>query len=1156
MARMRISEVIKNYDVEKSELASFLAGHGIDVKTADSLNEEEVKLVEGRYGKKSAAAKTARPSAKEDAAKDAAAETAADGKKVVRKVATPVKKKKIIIVTGGNGGSKQHSMGGYSAGGQGRTGQTASGSAGKPARASQSASQQTAYRPIKPKTAPSQMSVDYHKPAERPAQSSAETRAAAAVQGNTAEKLQRMQGEQNVSEEQSARKAQAVKPAAERSAKAAVKAPEAPRTAGVSDSAGALNANASGTANTANASNASNAAGASAMHGESSAKTAAEDRHGKAASGAEAADVRTASDREKASGMQASARQESAGAEARTAAAAADAVKTAAEPQRKTAESKTADSGQSEDRKTGRTQEKPQDRRAKTQEKAPAQKEKRISSISDGIPTIIIHKHYDGYGSSANNNRNGQGSSTGRTGQRSGYGQGQGGSGQNRRPAGAGDRGGFRGSYAGGQGGQGDRRGQGRPGSFGGNSGRPGQGNRTGAPGRGFGGSSSGASAASDFAAGTGSKRRNSAGGGRDRHNKKDVAFEQNEKRENRNRSGRFIKPVVEKAEAPEEQIKVITIPEKLTIGDLAEAMHLKAAELIKKLFLAGKMMTVNSEVTYEEAENIAADYEILCEKEEKVDVIQELLKEDEDLEENLVTRAPVVCVMGHVDHGKTSILDYIRHSRVTEKEAGGITQAIGAYTVSVQDRTITFLDTPGHEAFTAMRLRGAQSTDIAVLVVAADDGVMPQTVEAINHAKAAGVEIIVAVNKMDKADANPDKVKEQLSKYELIPAAWGGQTEFVPVSAKTGEGIDELLDTILLQADVMELKANPDRLARGLVLEAKLDRGRGPVANVLVQKGTLHVGDFISAGPAFGKVRAMINDKGKNVKEAGPSEPVVVLGLSDVPGAGEVIVAHPNNDEAKAYAQTYKAQHKEELVEENVMSMNVEDLFDQMREGKMKELELIVKADVQGSVEALCGSLQKLSNDEVKVRIIHSAAGNITESDVDLAAASNAAIIGFNVHPDSTAKSIAEHNGVSIHLYKVIYQAIDDVNAALNGMLAPVYEERVIGHAEVRQLFKSGKIGNIAGSMVLDGQIEKGCTVRITRDGEKIFEGALASLKRFKDDVKEVKAGYDCGLVFADFDAMNVGDQIEAYKMVEVPREEVIARKEKEAARKAKENA
>ena len=665
--------------------------------------------------------------------------------------------------------------------------------------------------------------------------------------------------------------------------------------------------------------------------------------------------------------------------------------------------------------------------------------------------------------------------------------------------------------------------------------------------GRSFGGSS----AAPAFGADN-KRRQNQA---KDKRNRKDFAYTEEEQKERKGRSGRFVRPAAEKKEEPvQEQIKVITIPEKLTIGELADAMHMKAAELIKKLFLAGKAMTVNSEVSYEEAENIAADYDILCEKEEKVDVIEELLKEEDDKEEDMVSRPPVICVMGHVDHGKTSILDYIRKSHVTAKEAGGITQAIGAYTVKTKDgRDITFLDTPGHEAFTAMRLRGAQSTDIAVLVVAADDGVMPQTIEAINHAKAAGVEIIVAVNKIDKPDADPDRVKTQLTQYGLTASDWGGQTEFVNVSAKTGQGIDDLLDTILLQADVMELKANPNRLARGLVLEARLDRGRGPVANVLVQKGTLHVGDFVSAGPAFGKVRAMINDKGDNVKEAGPSIPVMVMGLSDVPSAGEVIVAHSSNDEAKSYAETYKAQHKEELVEENRMSMKVEDLFDQMREGKMKELELIVKADVQGSVEALCTSLQKLSNDEVMVKIIHSAVGNISESDVTLAEASNAAIIGFNVHPDATAKSIADHGGVSIHLYKVIYQAIDDVDAALKGMLAPVYEEKVIGHAQVRQLFRSGKIGNIAGCMVLDGVIEKGCSVRITRDGEQIFDGELESLKRFKDDVKEVKAGYDCGLVFKDWDSMNVDDTIEAYKMVEVPREEVERRKAAEANKTAK---
>ena len=701
------------------------------------------------------------------------------------------------------------------------------------------------------------------------------------------------------------------------------------------------------------------------------------------------------------------------------------------------------------------------------------------------------------------------------------------------------------------QGGQGERRssyqGRGQQGSFQGRGpARPGQG----APGARRGGAGR-SQAPQGGAEENNNRRRNNQA--RDKRNKKDVAFASDEMRERHNRSGRFQKPQIPvKQEEPEEKIKVITIPEKLTIRDLADAMHMQPSEIIKKLFLAGKVMTVNSEITYEEAEDIAADYEILCEKEEKVDEIQELLKEDEEDPKNLVPRPPVVVVMGHVDHGKTSLLDYIRKTNVTSKEAGGITQAIGAYTAKVKDRTITFLDTPGHEAFTAMRLRGAQATDIAVLVVAADDGVMPQTIEAINHARAAGVEIIVAVNKCDKPNADPDRVRQQLTKYELIPSDWGGQTEFVNVSAKTGEGIDDLLDTILLQADVMELTANPNRLARGIVLEAKLDKGKGPVANVLVQKGTLHVGDFISAGAASGKVRALINDKGQNIKSAGPSFPAMVLGLNAVPAAGETIVAHETNDEAKQFAETYKAQHKEELVEENRMSMNVEDLFDQMREGKMKELELIVKADVQGSVEALCSSLLKLSNDEVKVRIIHSAVGNISESDVDLAAASNAAIIGFNVVTDPVAKTNAENEHVSIHLYKVIYEAIDDVDAALKGMLAPVYEEKVTGHAEVRQLFRSGKIGNIAGSYVLDGVVEKDSQIRIKRGEEQIYEGSLASLKRFKDDVREVKAGYECGLVFKDFDSMQVGDLVEAYKMVEVPREQVIAMKEAEKKQKA----
>ena len=547
--------------------------------------------------------------------------------------------------------------------------------------------------------------------------------------------------------------------------------------------------------------------------------------------------------------------------------------------------------------------------------------------------------------------------------------------------------------------------------------------------------------------------------------------------------------------------------------------------------------MTVNSELTYEEAENIAIDYDIICEKEEPVDVIEELLKEDEDEESTLEKRPPVVVVMGHVDHGKTSLLDAIRKTDVIGKEAGGITQKIGAYSVNIKDRCITFLDTPGHEAFTAMRMRGANSTDIAVLVVAADDGVMPQTIEAINHAKAAGVEIIVAVNKIDKPSANVDRVKQELTEQGLIATDWGGSTEFVPVSAKTGEGLETLLETILLTADIMELKANPHRQARGLVLEAELDKGKGPVANVLIQKGTLHVGDFISAGANYGRVRAMVNDKGKRVKEATPSMPVEILGLSDVPFAGEILVGHESDREAKQYAQTYSNQHKSDLIEETKARMSLDDLYSKIEEGKLKELNIILKADVQGSVEALRSSLLKLSGEEVVVKVIHSGVGAINESDVSLAATSNAIIIGFDVKPDAMAKSIAEHEGVEIKIYRVIYQAIDDVEAAMKGMLAPIYEEKVIGHAEVRQIFKASAIGNIAGSFVLDGKLERGCKVRIRRAEELIFEGELKSLKRFKDDAKEVKEGFECGLVFDGFDQMQVGDVVEAYVMVEVPR-------------------
>ncbi len=1079
MAKTKISELVKEYGADGKEVIAFLNENGIEAKSVTkAIDDDAIALVAAKFGKKAAPSTSEAAPEKKPVVK--AVKVAASDKVITPQAKTEtaqkvfsdkpqgqIKKKKIIIVTGAGNNNQARPANNYTAGqnngnnnnrpAQGQNRPQNNGrpqqNNNRPGNRNAAPTPVQAYRPIKPKTVPTQMTVDYHKPEDIEAR------------------------------RREAEKAAAAKRAAEEAAAAAKAAEEA----------------------------AAKAAAEAAANATAQAQAPAND-------GVKPVNVR---------------------------------------PQQNQGQN-----GQSynRDNRNGQGYSRDNNRQG--------------GYNNNGQGRRFDNNRQGGYNNNGqqggyNQNRNGQG----------GYGNRQGGynnqNGQNgqggpriRMNDGMG-RNSAAGTYRNAQGGQGgynqNRNGQGgygqNRGGQGGFQGRPGQGgygqNRGGQGGYGQnrGGQGGGFGAAAPAQAGFGgadARRRNNQF--KDKRNKKDVAFAEDEQREKKNRSGRFIKPTVEVQQAPEEQIKVINIPEKLTIGELADAMHLKAAELIKKLFLAGKAMTVNSELSYEEAENIAADYDILCEKEETVDEIQELLKEDEEDESKMVGRAPVICVMGHVDHGKTSILDYIRDSHVTAKEAGGITQAIGAYTVKTSSgQDITFLDTPGHEAFTAMRLRGAMSTDIAVLVVAADDGVMPQTVEAINHAKAAGVEIIVAVNKIDKPAANPDKVKEQLSKYELIPTSWGGTTEFVHVSAKTGEGIEELLDTIMLTAEVMELKANPDRLARGLVLEARLDKGRGPVANVLVQKGTLHVGDFVSAGPAFGKVRAMINDKGQNVKEAGPSMPVMVMGLSDVPSAGEVIVAHENNDTAKTYAETYKAQHKEELVAENVMSMNVEDLFDQMREGKLKQLELIVKADVQGSVEALCASLQKLSNDEVAVKIIHSAVGNITESDVTLAEASNAAIIGFNVHPDATAKSIADHGNVSIHLYKVIYQAIDDVDAALKGMLAPVYEEKVIGHAEIRQIFKSGKIGNIAGSMVLDGVIEKGCSVRITRGKDQIFEGELESLKRFKDDVKEVKAGFDCGLVFKDFGAVQVDDQIEAYKMVEVPREKVIEMKEKAAREAAK---
>ena len=629
------------------------------------------------------------------------------------------------------------------------------------------------------------------------------------------------------------------------------------------------------------------------------------------------------------------------------------------------------------------------------------------------------------------------------------------------------------------------------------------------------------------------------------KNNKKNRKF--NNKNQNQNQEhkkkkktsgpGAFIKP--EPVKKPEVDPNApVKIPPVLTLKELADALSIPANDIIKKLLISGAgMLNVNSELDFEKAEEIAMEFDRLVEMEEQVDVIEELLKEEEEDETDMIVRPPVVCVMGHVDHGKTSLLDKIRSSHVTTGEAGGITQHIGAYVVETSNGKITFLDTPGHEAFTSMRMRGAQSTDIAILVVAADDGVMPQTIEAINHAKAAGIEIIVAINKIDKESANIERVKQELIEYELVPEDWGGSTIFCPVSAHTGEGIDELLDMVSLTAEVLELKANPNRAARGLVIEAQLDKGKGSVATVLVQKGTLHVGDAIAAGSAHGKVRAMMDDKGRRVKEAGPSQPVEILGLNDVPNAGEVFVGCETEKAARNFAETFIAQNKAKLLEDTKTKMSLDDLFTQIQEGNLKELNIVVKADVQGSVEAMKQSLLKLSNDEVVIKIIHGGVGAINESDVTLASASNAIIIGFNVRPDATAKDIADREGVDLRLYRVIYSAIEDVEAAMKGMLDPVFEEKVLGHAEVRQTFKASGVGTIAGSYVQDGIFERNCSVRLTRDGIVIFDGPLASLKRFKDDVKEVKAGYECGFVFENYNDIKEGDLVEAYKMVEVER-------------------
>ena len=597
-------------------------------------------------------------------------------------------------------------------------------------------------------------------------------------------------------------------------------------------------------------------------------------------------------------------------------------------------------------------------------------------------------------------------------------------------------------------------------------------------------------------------------------------------------------KPVKQTPKEPEEPvIRNITLPESLTLKELADKIKQPVAAMIKKLFMEGKMVTVNTELSFDDASMIALEFNYIAEQEEKIDPVEEALRDIEDSEDSLTTRPPVVCVMGHVDHGKTSLLDAIRNSSIQEGEAGGITQQIGAYVVKVGDQSITFLDTPGHEAFTAMRLRGAQATDIAILVVAADDGVMPQTVEAINHAKAAGIEIIVAINKIDKPSANVDRVKQELMEYGLVAEDWGGSTVFCPVSARTHEGISNLLDMILLTAEVLELKANANRKARGVVIEARLDRGRGPVATLLVQKGTLHVGDFVAIGEVNGRVRAMIDHKQKNLKLATPSTPVEITGLAGVPNSGDTFISTETEKEARQISEAFITRGKENLITETKSRMSLDDLFSQMKEGNLKELKLVVKADVQGSVEAVKQSLLKLSNEEIVIKVIHSGVGAINESDVTLASASGAIIIGFNVRPDAQAKKLSDEEKVDVRLYSVIYNAIDDIEAAMKGMLDPIYEERVIAHAEVRQVYKASSIGSIAGSYVLDGTVERNASARITRDGKQIFEGKIASLKRFKDDVKEVKSGFECGIVFESHSDLAEGDQIEVYKMVEIPR-------------------
>ena len=616
--------------------------------------------------------------------------------------------------------------------------------------------------------------------------------------------------------------------------------------------------------------------------------------------------------------------------------------------------------------------------------------------------------------------------------------------------------------------------------------------------------------------------------------NKKEKKSKKNKKNKKEDKKEKQVMSNVN-LENQEDSIKIIEIEKTITVKELAEKIGTTSSDLVMRLMKRGVMANLNQEIDFDLASSICEEFDILTEEAPEIDILEETFKEEDD-DENLTERPPVVVVMGHVDHGKTSLLDSIRKSHVTEKEAGGITQHIGAYTVSIDDKPITFLDTPGHEAFTAMRMRGASVTDIAILVVAADDGVMPQTIEAINHAKAAGVEIIVAINKIDKESANPDRVKQELTEYGLLAEDWGGDTICVPVSAVSKEGIDNLLEMIILVAEMKELKANHSKKARGTVIEAKLDKGRGPVATILVQSGTLKIGDPIVAGSCYGKIRAMMNDKGQKVKSAGPSIPVEILGLSEVPSAGDSFYVAKSDKQARQVAEAVIAKDRIDMIKSTPQKVSLDDLFTQIQSGNVKELNIVIKADVQGSVEAVRASLEKLSNEEVRIRTIHGGVGAITESDVMLASASNAIIIGFNVRPENTAKSVAEDQKVDVRLYRVIYNAIEDITASMKGMLDPVYEEKVTGHAEIRQIFKASGVGTIGGSYVTDGKIVRNSQVRIIRDGIVVYEGELAALRRFKDDVKEVNSGYECGLLFNKFNDIKEGDQVEAFVMEQIP--------------------